>query len=118
MDAERDDLKSVLSTEISFHEALQAILSIINVEPALSNHVHCFPAQGAEQLRKAAAAIETALGAEPWRRRQSETALDLLKTLVHDLSAFDSEDPISGAELVDYMANFYESAKSLVRQES
>ena len=103
---------------ITLHEALQAILSIISAEPILINHVHCFSVQDVEQLRKAASAIETALGTEPLRRRQSETALDLLKTLVHDLSAFDTEDSISGAELVDYMASFYQSAKSLVRQES
>ena len=113
MPQKRDDSNDVVGTEVSLHKALQAILSIISAEPILSNHVHCFSVQDVEQLRKASA-IETALGTEPLRRRQSETALDLLKTLVHDLSAFDIEDSISGAELVDYMASFYQSANGVL----
>ena len=114
MSNERDDSNDVVGAEVSLHKELQAILSIISAEPILINPVHCFFVQDVEQLRKAASAIETALGTEPLRRRQSETALDLLKTLVHDLSAFDIEDSISGAELVDYMASFYQSANGVL----
>ena len=54
MATQTDDLKRVVGAWISFHEALETILTGINAEPVRSNHVHCLSAQDAEQLRKAA----------------------------------------------------------------
>jgi hypothetical protein len=44
---------------------------------------------------------------------QSAKALQLIRRLVGDLDVFNTADSISGAELVDYMADFYQLAKSI-----
>jgi hypothetical protein len=113
MTIRKEDLKTLATREGRFHEAVQAVVRITGSYLILGKNVYCFSAHDAEELHKAASAIETALGIQSCHR-QSAQALQLIRTLVRDLDAFDTADSISGAELVDYMAGFYRLAKSIV----
>ena len=91
MTKEIEDLKG-------FHELLGAFLRRIDDELAPSSSVQWLSAEDLEVIRKVGSVIKSALDAGPLKHRQSEIALDLLRALVRDLSAFDTHDPISGAE--------------------
>jgi hypothetical protein len=112
MTAKKDDPKPLVSPEISFHQAVQAVVNITSPELILGKKIHSFSAHDAEELHKAASAIETALGIQSFHL-QSANALQLIRALVHDLDVFETADSVSGAELVDYMASFYWLAKSI-----
>jgi len=99
------------------HELLEAFLRRLDDEPARSSLAQGISDEDLEAIGKVGSVMRRALGAGPLKGRQSKTALNLLRALVRDLSAFESENAISGAELVDYIAEFYLLAKSLVRQE-
>jgi hypothetical protein len=108
---EMEDLKG-------FHELLGTFLRRMEGEPVPGSLAQRLSAEDLEVIGKMGLVMKSAPGAEPLKPNESETALDLLKALVRDLSAFDSDDPISGSELVGYMANFYLLAKCHLRQES
>ena len=108
----KEDLKTLASSEGGFHEAVQAVVRITGSDLILGKNIHSFSARDAEELHKAASAIETALRIQSCYG-QSAKALQLIRTLARDLGAFDTADSVSGAELVDYMASFYQLAKSI-----
>lgn len=110
MTIRKEDLKPLMSSEGGIHEAVQTDADTTSSDLILGKK--SFSAHDAEELHKAASAIETALGVQS-RYTQSAKALHLIQTLVHDLDVFDTTDSVSGAELVDYMASFYRLAKSI-----
>jgi hypothetical protein len=106
MTKEIEDLKAL-------HELLGAFLRHMDDESGPGSLAQRLSAEGLEAIGKVGSVMKRVLVTGPLEGRKSETALDLLRALVPDLSAFDSDDAISGGELMDYMADFYLLARSL-----